>query len=65
MRWLFAVFVISLCALLWAALAIARHIRRASHKLPAEAGTNTVRLPSEHAVPTDAEEQAALHQDVR
>ena len=28
MRWLFAVFVLSLIALLWAAVAIARHIRR-------------------------------------
>jgi hypothetical protein len=28
MRWLFAVFVVSLCALLWTAIAVARHIRR-------------------------------------
>jgi hypothetical protein len=28
MRWLFAVFVASLCALLWAALSVARHVRR-------------------------------------
>ena len=28
MRWLFAVFVLSLCALLWAAVSVARHIRR-------------------------------------
>jgi hypothetical protein len=28
MRWLFAVFIASLCALLWAAIAVARHIRR-------------------------------------
>jgi hypothetical protein len=28
MRWLFAVFVVSLCALLWAAISVARHIRR-------------------------------------
>ena len=35
MRWLFAVFVASLCALLWAAISMARHIRRASRKVPA------------------------------
>ncbi len=28
MRWLFAVFIASLIALLWAAIAVARHIRR-------------------------------------
>ena len=28
MRWLFAVFLASLCALLWAAFSVARHIRR-------------------------------------
>jgi hypothetical protein len=28
MYWLFAVFVASLCALLWAAVSVARHIRR-------------------------------------
>ena len=38
MRWLFAVFVASLCALLWAAIAVARHIRRDRDQLPAEAG---------------------------
>ena len=37
MRWLFAVFVASLCALLWAAIAVARHIRRDREQLPAEA----------------------------
>lgn len=39
MRWLFAVFVLSLCALLWAAIAVARHIRRDAVQLPAETGT--------------------------
>jgi hypothetical protein len=28
MRFLFAAFIISMCALLWAAVAVARHIRR-------------------------------------
>ena len=41
MPWLFAVFVASLCALLWAAIAIARHIRRNRKELPAEAGAET------------------------
>ena len=38
MRWLFVVFVVSLCALLWAAIAVARHIRRDRSQRPAEAG---------------------------
>jgi hypothetical protein len=38
MRWLFAVFVVSLCALLWAAISVARHIRRDRAQLPADAG---------------------------
>jgi hypothetical protein len=38
MRWLFAVFVVSLCALLWAAISVARHVRRDRAELPAEAG---------------------------
>jgi hypothetical protein len=37
MHWLFAVFVVSLCALLWAAVSVARHIRRDRRQLPAEA----------------------------
>jgi hypothetical protein len=37
MRWLFAVFIASLCALLWAAISVARHIRRDRKQLPAEA----------------------------
>ena len=37
MRWLFAVFVASLCALLWAVTAVARHIRRDREQVPAEA----------------------------
>jgi hypothetical protein len=37
MRWLFAVFIASLCALLWAAISVARHIRRDRRQLPAEA----------------------------
>jgi hypothetical protein len=37
MYWLFAVFVLSLCALLWAAVSVARHIRRDRAELPAEA----------------------------
>ena len=36
MHWLFAVFVVSLCALLWAAVSVARHIRRDRAQLPAE-----------------------------
>lgn len=39
MRWLFAVFVASLCALLWAAISVARHIRRDTKQLPVETGT--------------------------
>jgi hypothetical protein len=37
MYWLFAVFVVSLCALLWAAISVARHVRRGRQQLPAEA----------------------------
>jgi hypothetical protein len=37
MHWLFAVFVVSLCALLWAVVSVARHIRRDRQQLPAEA----------------------------
>ena len=36
MRWLFVVFVASLCALLWAAISVARHIRRDRRQLSAE-----------------------------
>jgi hypothetical protein len=39
MRWLFAVFVVSLCALLWAAISVARHIHRDRAQLPAETGS--------------------------
>jgi hypothetical protein len=35
MRWLFAVFIASMCALLWAAISVARHIRRDRKQLPA------------------------------
>jgi len=59
MRWLFAVFLISLCALLWAAVAVARHIRRATHKLPADAG-----LATPPVVVTDGEARAGLQQDI-
>jgi hypothetical protein len=38
MRWLFAVFVASLCALLWAAFSVARHIRRNAKAVPASDG---------------------------
>jgi hypothetical protein len=38
MRWLFVVFVVSLCALLWVAISVARHVRRDSAELPADAG---------------------------
>ena len=34
MRWLFAVFLASLCALLWAAFSVARHIRRNAKAVP-------------------------------
>jgi hypothetical protein len=37
MRWLFAVFVVSLCALLWAAISVARHVRRDRAQLPTDA----------------------------
>ncbi len=37
MRWLFAVFVVSLCALLWAAISVARHVRRGRAQLPPDA----------------------------
>jgi hypothetical protein len=40
MRWLFAVFIASLCALLWAAISVARHIRR-DRQQPAEAAAAT------------------------
>jgi hypothetical protein len=36
MRWLFAAFVLSLCALLWAAISAARHVRRDRTQLPGE-----------------------------
>jgi hypothetical protein len=36
MHRLFAVFVLSLCALLWAAVSVARHIRRDRAQVPAE-----------------------------
>jgi hypothetical protein len=39
MRWLFAVFLVSLCALLWAAISVARHVRRDRPQLPADAGS--------------------------
>jgi hypothetical protein len=39
MRWLFAVFIVSLCALLWAAISVARHVRRDRAQLPADTGT--------------------------
>jgi hypothetical protein len=35
MYWLFGVFVVSLCALLWAAVSVARHIRRDRAQPPA------------------------------
>jgi hypothetical protein len=41
MHWLFAVFVVSLCALLWAVVSVARHIRRDRRQLPAEAAAET------------------------
>lgn len=41
MRWLFVVFVASLCALLWAAVSMARHIRRNRAQVPAEAASET------------------------
>jgi hypothetical protein len=41
MRWLFAVFIASLCALLWAAISVARHIRRDRKQLPPEAAAAT------------------------
>ncbi|HZD78024.1 MAG TPA: hypothetical protein VE218_13535 [Acidobacteriaceae bacterium] len=40
MHWLFAVFVVSLCALLWTAVAVARHIRRDRAETAAEAAAN-------------------------
>jgi multisubunit Na+/H+ antiporter MnhE subunit len=51
MRWLFVVFVASLCALLWAAIAVARHVRHNRGQLPAGAGIVEVdeqgRLPEQ------------------
>jgi hypothetical protein len=44
MRWLFVVFVASLCALLWAAISVARHIRR-----------DTKALPMDRSAPTETE----------
>lgn len=42
MRWLFAVFIASLCALLWAAFSVARHIRRNAKAVPASDGSPAV-----------------------
>jgi hypothetical protein len=42
MRWLFAVFLASLCALLWAAFSVARHIRRNAKAVPASDGSPAV-----------------------
>jgi hypothetical protein len=41
MRWLFAVFIASMCALLWAAISVARHIRRDRKQLPVETAAAT------------------------
>lgn len=49
MYWLFAVFVVSLCALLWAAIAVARHIRRdRQQQLPAETAANETDVQQEN-----------------
>jgi hypothetical protein len=34
MRWLLAVFIVSLCTLLWSAFSVARHIRRDANGEP-------------------------------
>jgi hypothetical protein len=47
MRWLFVVFVASLCALLWAAVSVARHIRRNRPQLPAEAPADQTEVEQE------------------
>lgn len=41
MRWLFVVFVVSLCALLWTAFSVARHIRRDRAQLHLEGMVET------------------------
>jgi multisubunit Na+/H+ antiporter MnhE subunit len=48
MRWLFVVFVVSLCALLWAAISVARHIRRDRVQPPAEAVASETELEQDH-----------------
>jgi hypothetical protein len=48
MRWLFAVFVTSLCALLWAAISVARHVRRNRTQLPAETAASQTEMNQEN-----------------
>jgi multisubunit Na+/H+ antiporter MnhE subunit len=48
MRWLFVVFVASLCALLWAAISVARHIRRDRTQLPPEAVASETELEQDN-----------------
>jgi hypothetical protein len=47
MRWLFVVFVASLCALLWAAVSVARHIRRNRTQLPVEVAASETEVEQE------------------
>ncbi len=65
MRWLFAIFLLSLCVLLWAAFAIARHIRRASQRPQGEAWSASEHDVAQHPASPKDEERAALPQDVR
>jgi cytoskeletal protein RodZ len=48
MRWLFVVFVASLCALLWAAVSVARHVRRNRTQLPAETAASQQEMNQEN-----------------
>jgi hypothetical protein len=48
MRWLFAVFIASLCALLWAAISVARHIRRDRSQLPAKAAASDTEVKQDN-----------------
>lgn len=62
MRWLFALFLLSLCTLLWAAFAMARHIRRASVRLPRQSSPAVVEV-AQNVTGAESEKQAAVQQE--
>ena len=59
MRWLFAVFLASLCALLWAAFSVARHIRRNAKAVP----RNDAAPPEPEAPQPDTEPEPDVKQE--